>query len=148
VQAGAIGVIAIVCLNNLTDLAGLAPLTGTPLLACATALIACLAGANILGVRCGSRIQNITAFAKILTLGAIVAVAALLGRAAIAAPPQTPLPDQLSPFRAVLASLVPALFAFGGWQQALWISGEVKNPARTLPRAILIGVVLVIVVYL
>jgi APA family basic amino acid/polyamine antiporter len=47
----------------------------------------------------------------------------------------------------VLAALVPALFAYGGWQHALWISGEVRDPKRTLPRAIVGGVVIVIVVY-
>ena len=44
--------------------------------------------------------------------------------------------------------LVPALFSFGGWQHALWISGEVREPRRNLPRAIVGGVGLVIVVYL
>jgi APA family basic amino acid/polyamine antiporter len=49
---------------------------------------------------------------------------------------------------AVMAALVPAFFAYGGWQHALWISGEVREPRTTLPRAIVGGVVLVVIVYL
>jgi APA family basic amino acid/polyamine antiporter len=48
----------------------------------------------------------------------------------------------------VAAALVPVLFAFGGWQQALWMGGEVRDPERNLPRAILIGVAIVVAVYL
>jgi APA family basic amino acid/polyamine antiporter len=55
---------------------------------------------------------------------------------------------KLSPFAAVLAALVPAFFSYGGWQQGLWVSGEVREPRRNLPRAIIIGVVIVVTVYL
>jgi APA family basic amino acid/polyamine antiporter len=47
-----------------------------------------------------------------------------------------------------MAALTPALFAYGGWQQALWIAGEVRDPQRNLPRAIVGGVIVVIIVYL
>jgi basic amino acid/polyamine antiporter, APA family len=48
----------------------------------------------------------------------------------------------------LFAALVPALFAFGGWQYALWVGGEVKNPRRNVPLGIILGVIVVIVVYL
>jgi APA family basic amino acid/polyamine antiporter len=40
------------------------------------------------------------------------------------------------------------LFAYGGWQTASFVSGEMKNPQRDLPRGLLIGVVGVITLYL
>src|SRR5271157_665910 len=43
--------------------------------------------------------------------------------------------------------MVPVLFAFGGWQTANFIAAEVKDPARNLPRALVIGVAGVIVLY-
>src|SRR6185436_7988774 len=46
------------------------------------------------------------------------------------------------------AALIPAQFAYGGWQTSCYVAGEVRDPRRTLPRAILIGVVGVIIVYL
>src|SRR5271157_2856309 len=48
---------------------------------------------------------------------------------------------------AIGAAMVPVLFAFGGWQTANFIAGEVKNPARNLPRALVMGVAGVMVLY-
>jgi APA family basic amino acid/polyamine antiporter len=48
----------------------------------------------------------------------------------------------------VLTALVATFFSYGGWQHALWISGEVREPRRTLPRAIVGGVLFVVVIYL
>ncbi|HEX7842621.1 MAG TPA: amino acid permease, partial [Kofleriaceae bacterium] len=48
---------------------------------------------------------------------------------------------------ALLAGLVPAMFTYGGWQNANFVVEEVRDPERNLPRAILFGVVIVIAVY-
>jgi len=61
---------------------------------------------------------------------------------------ETSKPDLAQALKRGLAALVPAFFTFGGWQQALWIAGEVRDPRRTLPRAIVGGVLAVVVVYL
>jgi APA family basic amino acid/polyamine antiporter len=45
-------------------------------------------------------------------------------------------------------AMVPVLFAYGGWQTASFVSGEMRDPRRDLPRGLLIGVVSVIVLYL
>ena len=44
--------------------------------------------------------------------------------------------------------MVPVLFAYGGWQTSSFVSGEMKNPTRDLPRGLLIGVAGVILLYL
>jgi basic amino acid/polyamine antiporter, APA family len=147
VQAGAIGVIALVCVEYLAKAAGVA-LEAPWGMVLACLLIAGLSGANILGVRWGARVQNATVVCKVATLAAIFALAVWKGSPAAAAPGVPAAPAPGSVVGGVLAALVPALFAFGGWQQALWISGEVKEPSRTLPRAIVGGVVIVIVVYM
>jgi APA family basic amino acid/polyamine antiporter len=46
-----------------------------------------------------------------------------------------------------LAAMVPVLFAFGGWQTVNFIAGEVREPRRNLPRALLWGVLGVIALY-
>jgi len=151
IQAGSIGIIAVICAQNLGVAAGLAPPTGVALLTTAAVLIALLMAANIVGVRWGARIQNFTVYAKVLTLIAVTILAAAMGSAdvsSVMAPPEVGEPARLSAAAGVLAALVPALFAFGGWQHALWISGEVKNPRKNLPVAIIGGVLIVIVVYL
>ncbi|MFM9995330.1 MAG: APC family permease [Phycisphaerales bacterium] len=149
IQAGAVAVIAILCVQNLAVAAGAAAPQGYRLVASGALVIVGLIGANILGVRWGSWIQNLTVLLKVLTLLVVTVLAV------VATPSQTGAPDPavantagLGPFAAVLAALVPCLFAYGGWQHSLWISGEVKNPERNLPRAIVGGVILVIIVYL
>jgi APA family basic amino acid/polyamine antiporter len=45
------------------------------------------------------------------------------------------------------AALVPVLFSYGGWQQTNFIAEEIIEPERNLPRALLLGVVVVVMVY-
>ncbi|MBX3317406.1 MAG: amino acid permease [Phycisphaeraceae bacterium] len=148
VQAGAIGVIAVICTENLIVASGRPAGSSGGVLAVSIALIGLVTLANALGVRWGARIQNFTVYAKVLTLLVITGLALLVSpEKPVASPDEMPL-RSLSPFAGLLAALTPAFFAFGGWQHALWISGEVKNPSKALPRAIVGGVLVVIMVYL
>ena len=46
------------------------------------------------------------------------------------------------------AAMVPVIFAYGGWQTASFLTGEMRNPRRDLPRGLVIGVLGVIALYL
>lgn len=145
IQTGAIGVIATVCIDHVFAAAGRAqpPLSVTLPAACV--LVVGLMAANILGVRWGSRIANATVAAKVLTLLAITGMALWH----TGDPPEAPAPPRATGgMVGILSALVFAFFAYGGWQHALWIAGEVREPRRNLPRAIIIGVVCVVAVYL
>jgi len=145
VQGGAIAIIGIVCSMNLgIATTGQAP-TGVALFGLATAIIVGLTAANIVGVRVGSRIQNMTTAAKITTL---VAVALLAATVPAHGETEAPRAGAIGAVGSVLAALVPAFFTYSGWQQALWVAGEVRDPRLTLPRAIVSGVLTVIVIYL
>ena len=144
IQAGAIAIIALIAVQNAAT-----ALTGgelSPFAApfAAIGLTVLIAGANIRDVRAGAHIQNITTAAKLLALIAVVLVGvSFTGEPAPARPVVT-----ASPFVALATGLVPVLFAFGGWQQALWIGGEVRDPTRNVPRAIIGGVGVVVLIYL
>jgi APA family basic amino acid/polyamine antiporter len=43
--------------------------------------------------------------------------------------------------------MIPVVFAYGGWQTASFVSGEMKNPRRDLPRALVLGVIGVALLY-
>lgn len=149
IQGGSIGIIALICAFNLLGAVGRGPSSGFAepwVMVLAVALILALMVANALGVRWGSRIQNFTVSAKLLALLAVVGLAAIAVPAAPAAPAAAA--PALGVSSALLAALVPCLFSYGGWQQALWISGEVKEPHKNLPRSILGGVLIVVAVYL
>jgi APA family basic amino acid/polyamine antiporter len=147
--AGGTAIIAIVCAENLgLFVAGSPPAGGAAVLLPAL-LLAGVAGANVVGVRWGAAIGNVTVFAKVATL-LVIAVLALVtapgARHGVA--DATSGPAAGSVISRLFAGLVPALFAFGGWQYALWVAGEVKRPRRDVPLSILLGVAVVIVVYL
>jgi len=146
VQAGAVAIIAIVCAQNLgVALHGTAPAERW-VLAVATLLTWALVGVNVMGVRSGARLQDTTVVAKLVTLCALVALAAAL-------PPGHTRPDAAAgarplTFSMLFAGVTLTLFAYGGWQQALWVAGEVTSAPRTVPRAILLGVAIVVLAYL
>ena len=158
IQAGAIGIIAITCANYLYKAFGQQEASSGVVLVIATVLIGGLSIANIRGVRWGASIQNFTVLMKVLTLVAVTLIAVLW------APDNTTLmateatqagaggaggtTGMIATMGLVFAALVPAFFAFGGWQQALWVAGEVRQPHRNLPLAIIGGVLLVVIVYL
>lgn len=146
IQAGAIGVIAIVCVQNTAVLLGGRALAGWGLVGAAVALSVIIAIANAAGVRHGARIQNATVIAKLAALVAVVAVALW---ADVAPPVHEPLERAgQTGLAGFVAGMVPVLFSFGGWQFALWLGGEIEEPARNVPRAILVGVAIVATVYL
>src|SRR5438270_11775319 len=108
--------------------------------ALAAAAIAALTAINCLGVRAGSAAQGVLMILKIGALAALIA-AGLLSGAAVPSPPPPASPGGFG------AALIPVLFAYGGWQTACFVAGEMKDPRRDLPRALLAGVVGVIVLY-
>ena len=103
-----------------------------------------LTAINCLGVRAGSRVQSAMTLTAIAAIGVIVAGSFFWrGTVAPAAPP--PMPANL--FLAFGAAMTPVLFAYGGWQTSSFLAGEVRDARRVLPRALILGVVGVIVVY-
>ena len=148
VQAGAVAIIAIVCAQNLgVALFGRDPATHW-VVTVATLLTGTLVFVNVIGVRSGAGLQNATVIAKLVTLAALVGLAAAIGPGAAghAAPAATPAGPP--GFAALFSGVTLTLFAYGGWQQALWMAGEVVDAQRIVPRAILLGVVIVVAVYL
>ncbi|HET9325819.1 MAG TPA: APC family permease [Candidatus Eisenbacteria bacterium] len=146
VQAGGVAIISIVCAQNLgVALHGGAP--GEPwVLGMATVLSWSLVLVNVIGVRSGAGLQNATVVLKLLTLSAVVVLAA-------ATQPGTARPDNTaggSPmsFASLFAAVTLTLFSYGGGQQSLWMAGEVRDAERTVPRAMLLGVATVVAAYL
>ncbi|HEY3935545.1 MAG TPA: amino acid permease [Gemmatimonadales bacterium] len=140
---GAIAAVAMTFASYLTALVGL-PASSGPLIAAGA--IALLTVINILGVRPGAWTQNIFTLLKLAAIAALIV-------AAFIAPTRPPHPAVASLpsgklILALGAALVPVLFAFGGWQQTNFVAEELIEPERNLPRALVIGVVAVVVAYL
>ena len=110
--------------------------------------LAALTLINCLGVRLGSRVQSVLMVVKIAAIAGLIAAG--LFHVEQPYPVLIPILGQkpsLDLVTAIGAAMVPVLFAFGGWQTANFIAAEVKDPARNLSRALVMGVAGVIVLY-
>lgn len=138
--AGAMAAVAITFARYFLDITG----WGVPDWAVAAATLAVLVVINCFGVRAGSNVQSALMILKIAAIGLLVVAGAWLAPRA----PESPAALLRAGPADFLAALVPVLFAYGGWQTATFVSGEMKNPERDLPRGIVFGVASVIVLYL
>ena len=103
---------------------------------------------HCMGVRQGTVTQNVLSIFKIGSLLAIIVLGALFGKGETAH--FNPLFDwaKLSNFSVFAAAFIPVIFAYSGWNAVIYIAGEVKNPDRTLPQALLWANLIVIGLYL
>ena len=125
-------------------------LAGASLKLIAIGTILLLAAINIAGLRFGSGLMQWLTALKLGALG-LLAVLALVTRAGqwsnfvpfvAQRPGSDPLPGALAP------ALVGAFFAFGGWWEISKLAGEARDPARTVPRALAIGVSIITAIYI
>jgi APA family basic amino acid/polyamine antiporter len=146
IATGAIAAVAVTFARYFAVLAGLGPGAVLPV---AIAAIAFLSTVNYVGVKPGAVTQNVFTVLKLAALAFLIAAGLVLalpaGGAGAAAAVPAPPPE---PVLAVGAALVPVMFAIGGWQQSNFIAEEIVDVERNLPRAIVIGVTVVVVVYL
>jgi APA family basic amino acid/polyamine antiporter len=144
VQTGGMAAVAVTFARYFVELAQL-PISYAFL---AAIVLAALTIINCLGVRAGSTVQSILMVLKIVAIAALVICGFvyadktdmntdLLDR--------TPSTDLLTAFG---AALVPVIFAYGGWQTATFVAGEIKEPRKNLPRGLILGVTGVVLLYL
>ncbi len=146
IQSGATAAVAVAFAQYLTRLLHWPANIVTPL---AIAVLVALALFHALGIKPGAMLLNVITFGKTIAIAVLVVVAFLLTeQSGISFEPLTP-PDLqgVSLLSAFFAGLVPVMFSYGGWQNLNFVAEEVKDPLRNLPRAILIGVLCVIAVY-
>ena len=139
IATGAIAAVAVTFADYTLALLGLPHRYSMPL---AVAAIVLLSGINYVGVKPAAVTQNIFTILK------LAALAVLIGAGIVLARPISHMRIYDVPRAGLGAALVPILFTYGGWQQTNFIAEEIVEPERNLPRALLIGVAIVITVYL
>jgi amino acid transporter len=114
----------------------------------AAVAIALTATFNYVGLKWGALVQNLTTLAKYGGLLFIILLALAIGLPKTGGHFTPAAPDGSFHVAAFGLALVSVLWAFDGWADLSFVSGEVKDPRTTLPKAIIIGTVAVIVIYL
>ena len=125
-------------------------ISGIALKGVAVGSVLILAAVSMLGIRLGARVMQWLMILKIGAL-ALIAVLALALQAGnwshfvpfiAQRPGSDPLPGALAP------AMIGGFFAFGGWWEITKLGGEAKDPARTMPRALALGVLAVTAIYI
>ena len=116
--------------------------------ALAVGALAFLTLVNCFGVRAGAATQSLFTVLKAVAIATLV-VCGFFGTSPDTTAPVPTLPGTPPTGWADFgAAMVPVLFAYGGWQTACFLAGEVRDPERTLPRALVFGIAAVITLYL
>jgi APA family basic amino acid/polyamine antiporter len=128
-------------MTNLTPLA-------TKLLAIATIVVVALI--NIRGVRLGAWFVRALMFLKLGLLAFVIlwALVFQLGDWSNFTPFVARQPNSPPLIGALAGGLIGAFFSFAGWWDLGKLAGEVKDPARALPKALALGVIVVMLVYI
>lgn len=107
-----------------------------------------LTAINCLGARAGSNVQSALMLMKTGAIAALVVVGLMLGGGSIHPVPLLDRPASFGLIGAIGAAMIPVAFAYGGWQTATFVAGEMRDPRRDLSRGIIMGVIGVVVLYL
>ncbi len=116
----------------------------------AVAVILLFAGVNSRGIDVGGRVQWAATLAKLAGIAIIVLGAFLLSRTGSWDHLKTPITAQIAPagLGAFGAAMLAALWAYQGWANVPMVAGEIEKPERNVPRALIYGMLAVILVYL
>jgi APA family basic amino acid/polyamine antiporter len=116
----------------------------------AVAVILLFAGVNSRGIETGGRVQWVATVAKLVGIAVIVFGAFFLSRSGSFEHLKVPVTAVIAPtgIAAFGAAMIAALWAYQGWSNVPMVAGEIEKPERNVPRALIYGMLIVILVYL
>jgi len=149
IETGAMAAVSVTFAEYTLRLVGNAGAQARPL---AVAAILVVGGINALGVKPGSRVLNLFVVLKVLALALLIGMGFLIPVADVVGEVGSPgQPDAGGAGGVALwafgAALIPVMFSFGGWQNANYVAEEIRDPRRNLPRSLILGTALVVVIY-
>ncbi len=143
VQTGAVALLAFIFGDYASQLLSLGQ-HSTPIYA--ALLVTALTALNVAGVRQGSRTQNWLTTVEVLSLVLVIGAGLLLTAAPETAAPVGP--QAQAPAAAFGLALVFVLLTYGGWNEAVYVSAEVKQPRKNIARALLISIAVITGLYM
>ena len=121
---------------------------GVKLLTCGA--VALLTVINCLGVKEGGRVQLLFTVSKVAAILFLVIAAFTLGNGSLANIAQTSavaVPTGMALIFALVMAMNKALWSYDGWNNVTYVAGEIKQPQRNIPRALMMGTAICIAVY-
>jgi basic amino acid/polyamine antiporter, APA family len=111
---------------------------------------------NVVGLRKGAVLQNVATWAKFVAMGAFVILGFAVGKGSWGnftrhGGSGTGIAMGMSTSQLVSTlgiGLIAVFWAYDGWVYITWVAGEVKDPRRNVPRAMVLGIIVVAIVYI
>ncbi|HEV8641170.1 MAG TPA: amino acid permease [Methylomirabilota bacterium] len=158
VNTGSIAGLAMVFAQYLADLLGV-PASALPAAVPSLAIgaILVLSVLHYVGIRTGATTLNVLTVLKLAALAALIVIGlagvhglggAGAATAVVADAPAGEPGGWWPPVRLIGIALIPVVFSYGGWNHVTNVAGEIRQPERTIPRAMVLGIAGVLTVYL
>jgi basic amino acid/polyamine antiporter, APA family len=141
------GSIAAVAVGFSQYLAFFVPMEESAIKVVAVAAILILSAVNAVSLRSGVRVQNLFCGLKLLALFALIVMGLWSSPSQLGSLDWSPPAPSSSLISAVALALVGVLWSFDGWNCVSFISGQVRNPGKSLPIALVAGIATVTMVY-
>jgi len=145
ITSGANAALSIACAYYL---AFIFPLNDTGIKITAVVALIVVTAVNILRVRAAEVFANVFTGLKLLGVAAVIVIGILWGKARADLFHAETTASTGSLVAAFGLALIGVLWSYGGWQHATFVAGEARDARRTIPRAMIIGALVVAVVYL
>lgn len=143
IGAGTIATLCVAAADYLTQFTPMSPVAKSVV---AVSLIVLMATICVRGTRESASVQNVATGVKVLAILAMSALLFALGHgSSLPAAAHTVTPTSVS---GVGLSIISVLWAYEGWQYVTFVAGEAQDPQRTIPRALIVGTVALIVIYI
>ena len=143
-QTGGMAAVAVTFAKYFREISGFRTGDG----AIAAVVLLALTAINCLGARAGSNVQSLLMLLKSAAIVAMVVLGLALGGGHLHTRPLLDRPLSPSLVAAIGAAMIPIAFAYGGWQTATFVAGEMRDPRRELSRGLIAGVLGVVALYL
>ena len=143
-QTGGMAAVAVTFARYFREISG-APWNDS---AIAAVVLLSLTVVNCFGARAGSNVQSALMLTKTAAIAGLVVLGFALGGGRLHPLPLLDREPSFALLKAIGAAMIPVAFAYGGWQTATFVAGEMRDPARDLSRGLVAGVAGVIALYL
>ncbi|MBL0171002.1 MAG: amino acid permease [Gemmatimonadaceae bacterium] len=143
IGAGTIATLAVAAADYMTQFTPMSPMQKSIV---AVTLIVIMAVINVRGTKGSASVQNLATGIKVLAILAMSALLFMMGKGST----MTAVAHTVSTVSVsgVGLSIISVLWAYEGWQYVTFVAGEAKDPQRTIPRALIIGTLILIGIYI
>src|SRR3984893_16844514 len=132
-QTGGMAAVAVTFAKYFREISGVSASDG----AIAAIILLGLTAINCLGARAGSNVQSLLMLLKTGAILSVVVLGLWLGGGTVHALPLLDQPISLGLAGAIGAAMIPIAFAYGGWQTATFVAGEMRDPRKELSRGLI-----------